>query len=267
MNRVCKFCGNSFFEPNGRIFSNHVKWCKSNPKRNDQNENIRKGHVITANTRFGKYELFDRICEKCHQPFQVRTRSKNKKRNKRFCSRSCANTHVFTDTRCDSISLGIRKYLVESGWTPKELHPCVFCQNETQNKTFCSTKCGHEYRKSEYRKQESSLRQYRVLAKFQFGVSDYPNEFDFYLVRQYGWYAPVNRGNNLGGVSRDHKVSIRYGFDNKIDPNFIGHPANCRLLRHNENSVKNVGCSITFEQLKSDIRSWEARYPSQDFQI
>lgn len=100
------------------------------------------------------------------------------------------------------------------------------------------------------------LNAYRQAAAFNFNLKDYPDRFNFSLIKKYGWYKAANRGNNLNGISRDHMVSVKYGFDNNIDPKTIGHPANCDLVRHSENSSKHSGCSITLEELLERIEKW-----------
>ena len=80
---------------------------------------------------------------------------------------------------------------------------------------------------------------YRLDCNFKFNLSDYKDEFDFSLVEKYGWYSPTNKNDNISGVSRDHMLSVREGFENGIDPNIISHPANCRLMIHSENISKN----------------------------
>jgi hypothetical protein len=91
-------------------------------------------------------------------------------------------------------------------------------------------------------------------------MNTYPDEFDFDLIRTYGWYKAANRGNNLTGVSRDHIISVRYGFDNGISPEIISHPANCQLMQHGLNVSKSSGCGITLDELKVKIDAWDAKY-------
>ncbi len=104
------------------------------------------------------------------------------------------------------------------------------------------------------------LSDYRLACKFDFNIGDYPDEFDFKLIENHGWYSAKNRGNNLNGVSRDHIVSVKFGFENSIDPKIISHPANCQLLRHNDNVSKNKKCSMTIEELLEKIQNWNNRY-------
>lgn len=166
---------------------------------------------------------------------------------------------------------------------------CKVCKQETTNPKYCSLACRGKdpdyvsaLRKSasgkvisaEQRKKLSDattrwhrnnprpkkdnlkFSEYKWAASFKFALSDYPNRFDFGLIEQFGWYAAANKGNNLGGVSRDHMVSVKYGFENNIPPEHIAHPANCCLVRHNENAAKNAKCNITYEELLHRIEHW-----------
>lgn len=100
------------------------------------------------------------------------------------------------------------------------------------------------------------IEKYRQLCRFSFNVYDYPEHFNLNLLEEYGWYKAKNRGDNPEGVSRDHMVSVSYGYENGILPYYISHPANCRLMQHNQNNKKNSECSITFEELLKRIDSW-----------
>lgn len=106
-------------------------------------------------------------------------------------------------------------------------------------------------------------RDYRYACSFKFNLADYPGEFDFGLVEQYGWYAAKNRGDNLCGVSRDHIISVKYGFENNVDVSVISHPANCRLMVHNSNVSKGKKCGMTLEQLEEKIKWWNEKYISR----
>ena len=113
---------------------------------------------------------------------------------------------------------------------------------------------------SNVRSNRSALINYRADCKFNFNLSDYPEEFNFQLVTEHGWYSAKNRGNNIYGVSRDHMLSVRYGFDNNIDPKILAHPANCRLMLHSDNVSKLSKCSITLEDLLNKIATWNKKY-------
>ena len=65
-----------------------------------------------------------------------------------------------------------------------------------------------------------------------------------------------NHRDNPNGVVKDHMVSKKFGFDNNIDPQIIGHPANCEFLTNSDNCRKNYYCSITLEELMRRIELW-----------
>lgn len=75
----------------------------------------------------------------------------------------------------------------------------------------------------------------------------------FQLLEQHGMYHKVK---NKGGVVRDHRISIDYGFKNKISPDIIKHPANCRFVPVYANSGKSTKCEISLQQLVEEINTW-----------
>lgn len=99
--------------------------------------------------------------------------------------------------------------------------------------------------------------------QFKFGFS-FPNIQGYDLIKQYGIYSSTN---NLGGVSRDHIVSISYGWEHKIPPEMISHPANCQIVRHIDNIHKSTRCSITVDELANRIKLWEQGLPLPDVKI
>jgi hypothetical protein len=113
-------------------------------------------------------------------------------------------------------------------------------------------KCRCEY----HNKNKTEFELYKQRAKFKFNLKDYPNKFDFTLIKKYGWYKAKNRGDNLNGVSRDHMLSIKGGFRQGIEPELLAHPANCKLMRNNDNIRKNDKCTITYEELLERIKNW-----------
>jgi len=98
---------------------------------------------------------------------------------------------------------------------------------------------------------------FRPLCEFDFNFDDYKEFFNMELVKEYGWYSPKNKKNNLNGVSRDHLYSVSDGFKNKIDPEIIKHPANCNLVLHKHNQNKKNKSTITIEDLVERIRNWD----------
>lgn len=53
--------------------------------------------------------------------------------------------------------------------------------------------------------------------------------------------------------TKDHMVSVIYGFIHDIDPYLMSHPANCMILSNSNNSSKNGSCSITLDELTERV--------------
>lgn len=122
----------------------------------------------------------------------------------------------------------------------------------SDNRKFCKLSCWISY--TEKNKEPYLL--YRQRANFDFDIKEYPNKFNLILVEQHGWYSPSNKGNNLNGVSKDHLLSVKEGFNLGIDPEIIKHPANCKLVLHKQNQKKREKSSISIQELMDRIKNW-----------
>lgn len=228
----------------------------------DKLKKLRKERKIK---KIEEYLLNPTKCESCHINLEY------DKRNNIFCSSKCNSEinnpvlFITDEQRIEinkKISQSIKEYNITIG---KKIGPhiliCKMCNIDfvsKNKKKYCTIKCQHDYRK----KDMSELKKYKSLAYFKFPLNKYPNEFDFSLIEKYGWYKAKNRGDNLNGVSRDHKYSIDEGFKNKVDPLLLAHPANCRLIRHNDNVSKGSKSIITLEQLLICIKEFDIRNAS-----
>lgn len=255
MEKKCKYCNEEFRDVSGRWFSNHVRWCNKNPSRNDI-QNIIVANKKSFDDRFGSVKEFEVYCIKCNKPVIVKEREKlHPKKNYYFCSVSCKNSHLVSDETREKIS--------ETLSLPKQTRKCLECNQEfevriTSKKKFCSIRCGSISRKS-----SNEYLRYRHACSFSFNVWDYPSEFDLGLIYKHGWYKAKNRGDNLNGISRDHRISVKFGWENGIDSKIISHPANCQLMQHNDNISKHKKCSVLLEQLKRNIDNWNVKYGSE----
>lgn len=175
----------------------------------------------------------------------------HKERKNVYCSRSCANSRSHSEETKNKIRFSLRKH---------QFKTCEYClkvfEFRKRARKFCSTECLRLY----LNKNASEFVLYKNSCKFKFNLSDYPEEFDFSLISQFGWYKPKNRGNNMNGVSRDHIVSIKFGWENSISPEIISHPANCCLMRHNDNVSKGKKIGMSVEELKAKILEWDIKY-------
>jgi len=158
--------------------------------------------------------------------------------NKKFCSKHCQNK-----------------------LNKEKISECFNCNNLTNNKKFCCKQCQSDYYITSNKDNIKKLYNlYKNSAKFNFNLSDYESEFDFLLIKKYGWYSPSNIKNNLNGVSRDHMLSVKEGFELEIDPKLLAHPANCKLMRHKDNALKSKSSSITYEELLERIKYFNEKY-------
>ena len=252
VNSICPHC-NEHIIGNKKVFANHVRWCKKNPKYEEiRNSTITK--LKKYNDSF--YKIFEVICFKCGKKFEVREDyRKFPTKEKYFCCRSCANSHIRTEESKLKTSISIKNKL---NIQPK-VKKCKWCGKEFIGKRkFCSDECLKLYKTRNSSNQK--LKIYLSYCKFTFSLNNYPDEFDFDLIQKYGWYKAKNHGDNLNGISRDHKFSKLEGWEQKIDPYIISHPANCELMRHNDNSSKCKKCSISIDDLVCKIKEWNKKY-------
>lgn len=277
--RVCPHC-NKEFECNGKVFSNHVRWCSENPARKklageDYQQKMKSINEERFNQKLGIVKDFVVVCSTCGKEFVVQEREKQfPKKDKYFCSRSCANKRERPQEVKDKIANSLRAY----NGTEDIIKKCVICAETITKKgnvKTCSKKCHETLIKQNSEKKieqiitkvtnteeeyKIRLRHYRNCCAFKFGIKSFPDEFDFELIKEHGWYSPSNKGNNLGGVSRDHMYSVKDGFENDVPPELLAHPANCRLIIHNENVSKHRKSCITLDELKERIALWDKKY-------
>lgn len=255
MERKCKYCGKGF-DVVGRIFSNHVRWCDENPARNNT-ANIKQAVCESYNRRFGELKSFPVKCNKCGTLFWVEEReNKFPEKENYYCSRTCANSRERPDEVKEKVSRKLKGVIK----VDREIRKCLECNNDfvvikTSNQRFCSISCVRKNKRS-----DSEFLNYRHDCRFRFNLWKYPDEFDLDLIKKYGWYKAANRGNNLDGVSRDHRVSVMYGWENDIPASVISHPANCKLMQQNDNSSKNKKCSLVLQELMEHIKIWDEKY-------
>lgn len=261
--RTCQHCSQTFFASEGRVFSNHVRWCAKRASKNGDHivKMLATKESISA-CKYGPIVEYSIPCsnERCTREVKFKEREKlYPQKSAYFCSRSCANSR---GPRNENFKEKVRDKLRGRQVSERRINVCHHCHSSFETtpsvtKKFCTATCRIAHR-SETRKND--LRSYRQLASFNFNLADFPEEFDFSLIERHGWYKPANRGNNLNGVSRDHIVSIKFGHENRIDPKIIAHPANCQLILHNDNVSKGKRSSMSFEQLQQRILEWNSKY-------
>ena len=278
---ICPYC-NEHLLMNKRSFANHVRWCKKNPKYEQILNSTRRHISKTLNDvylkKHGQSKEFHVNCYKCGKDFIVKEYENYFPiKEKYFCSQKCANTHELSQETKQKIRQSIINYNYKINLNykgPIEDQPfktCPVCGKEFKsNSECCSNSCARKYNlykkipeilQLENNKRIIEIKKlYKRYCQFHFSLNQYPDEFDFELIKNFGWYKAKNKGNNLNGVSRDHKYSCNEAFKKLIDPYIISHPANCQLLQHNENVSKLDNCSISLNELKNNIKEWNKKY-------
>lgn len=258
-NKICKYCNCVFVDVNGRWFSNHVRWCEKNPIIKTINvKAIKEGQQKHYIKTLGEIKEFEVNCFKCKKAFTIKEREKqHPKKDAYYCSRSCANSRNHSDETKQKTSNTLIAKTNNSLRPLKQKRNCLFCNKEFEvlphvAKKFCCNKCSCQSRKS-----STEYLDYKSKCQFKFNVYHFPDKFDLNLLKEHGWYQPVNKGNNLGGVSRDHMISVKYGWENGIDSSIMSHPANCKLMIHTENISKHKKCSLMLEELIERIKKWD----------
>lgn len=112
---VCKYCGKQC--KNGQILGGHMVVCKQNPKSKQSLNKSAKAH-IRPRIQF----VFN--CKKCGKQYVVSITNNDylKGRYSKYCSRSCANSHVVTEETRTKISKTLRKF----NPITYQLH-CILC--------------------------------------------------------------------------------------------------------------------------------------------
>ena len=258
---ICPYCGEILLM-NKCSFANHIRWCKSNPKYDEIRKQTSEKLSKTLKREENKIKEYTFICVICGKEYTINTTENNIKNNtyRKTCSNICSHklTSLNTDKQLKNskISKTLTKY-------PKIEYCkiCEFCGKEFKtfkdNQKYCSISCGS---KNRYKTSRTLKKEYKRACSFMFALNNFPDEFDFALVEQFGWYKAKNHGNNLYGVSRDHIFSQDDGLKYLIDPYIISHPANCRLLQHNKNASKHNWSDITIDDLIQKIRKWHSKY-------
>lgn len=191
-----------------------------------------------------------RFCSaKCARGFSTKSKRAeiSQKVSVKMSGRKLSNEHVKNIEQGNNFN---RKQKIEK--LCLECNKIMLCRPSNGNKKFCTSRCWVNY--TEKNKEPFLL--YRQRCNFEFKFEDYPDKFDLTLVEEHGWYSPSNKGNNLNGISKDHMVSVRTGFELGVDPEIIKHPANCKLMLHRQNQSKREKNSITLEELLKRIENW-----------
>lgn len=217
------------------------------------------------NEFFSKKRKEKKFCLKCGKELKYGQH--------KFCSNSCSASYnnknrEYSEEVKQKIRVGV---LLSMGITDIETHrnastekKCGYCgrmfTTAKKHQKFCCQECSRRNRRLQEIKNKDERDIYKSQTKFNFSLNAYPDEFDFSLIKENGWYQATNHGDNLHGISRDHMFSVDEGYKQNIDPYLISHPANCKLMKHEDNFKKKTECSITLNELKQRVNDWNKKY-------
>lgn len=128
----CPFC-NKIFETS-RKRGCHQRLCELNPDREKMLNALRKGGSVTATklnpTRKKERYTYICYCLKCNTEYTIECTEYNYKKGnyKKYCSRSCANSRVWSDDKKEKIRLKLIKPI-------KPKRRCLNCNAEISNRT------------------------------------------------------------------------------------------------------------------------------------
>jgi predicted nucleic acid-binding Zn ribbon protein len=257
----CKNCGKEYEKNN--------VYCSYKCRNIYVNKNLRdysKNNNSVKKKNSDVYNKNPKYCKNCNEKIVY-----SKKQND-FCNGSCSATYInkhrskliYSEDGLKSLRES-QKRLTEERFPEIKLYgndpnKCEYCCGKLSYKKrknrFCSKECRNKFQEKNLNKYQKYYRD----SQFKFSLKDYPNEFNFGLIEEHGWYSAANRGNNLYGVSRDHIFSIKEGFRQNIPAELIAHPANCQLMLQSDNVSKFDKADLTEEELRRKINDWNLKY-------
>jgi hypothetical protein len=259
--KTCKNCGKEIKEKN--------TYCSLTCRNVYVNKNLRDYSKIGKSLKKNSIEKYlqnPKKCKKCENFIDYDNRINL------YCSKDCSKTTI-NQTNREGLKYKMsdqgRENIIESNLSRlgdeyinymENPNRCIHCELVLVFKKRKNKYCTNDCRRKNERELMTEYHKYKIDCKFNFNLSKFPLEFDFTLIEKYGWYKPKNRGDNLGGVSRDHIYSVNEGFKNNVNPKIISHPANCRLMIHTDNISKNKKSDILMEDLLKKIEDWNKKY-------
>ena len=237
----CQYCNKS--SPSKTSLTQHEIRCPSNVNRIIPARDGRAGGQANKLNAQKKYNASPKYCVNCSQLLTYEQRKNT------FCSKGCAGTYNNLNSSVDR----------KRGPTPKVKVPKEKLPYSTLYKCVCKT-CGLVWRgRSSKQYCDDHVDNYshcrRAQFWFTFALSDYPELFDFNLLKKHG----MRSNDNINGVVRDHRVSVADAIKYNYDPRYIKHPLNCELLLNADNAKKFKRSSLTYEELVKLVDDYEKK--------
>ena len=150
-NKICPYCDEKFNNIDIKVFANHVRWCKKNPKHDkicgkEFKEKISDKVNEHLNKKFGAIEQFEVECAniKCKKHFFVHERREEfPKKDHYFCSIKCGHQYAASFVT-DQIKQQISKKLSQT----KHIIKCYKCGKDIETSICVSRKMCDECKSS-----------------------------------------------------------------------------------------------------------------------
>ena len=221
----------------------HKKWNLQDINKilnlNDKTyKNFIGSHSISEEERyvnFKRYKVIERCRIALNKPFEDGSITID---DLKLVQDKCHQLMFENDWSADEVC---RNYLQMKSPNPKFLELSLGIQ--LRSLSMASTA---HYRKLGYYDNRDAEEAYRAKCEFRFSSKLYPYILGYELLKHNKWYHSIK---NPDGISKDHMISIYYGFTHNIDPYLISHPANCMFMFQAENASKKENCSISLQEL------------------
>jgi hypothetical protein len=144
---------------------------------------------------------------------------------------------------------GLKKIIVRCKNCKKEL---FLNEKYVANDNFCNKECQRIYMERIGQwipfNQKNDWQIYNDQSNWIHQMYPFLTDDDKKLLEEKGIF---NTRSNIDGLVRDHIFSRRFGFENKIFPEIVRHPQNCRLITSSDNICRHY---------KPDLSNYESSY-------
>ena len=144
----CPYCHNHFLMKRGG-FSNHLRWCKENPKYNEnlnkEKQRLQLKHQKYLENKEKNKKEYKFNCKECGKEYSLilNENNYNKGNYSKYCCRSCANTRHYSNEIKEKISEGLKNSVVRQQYLEKIHNQKII--NDNKRKKNIYNKCKRYY--------------------------------------------------------------------------------------------------------------------------
>lgn len=250
---ICKFCNQTYIKKNKYSVSVHNRTCEGLKRLKDivltkeyfEKEYILKErsaidianeHGLTSSTLINnllkKYDIPKRNISESAKTYTVREKYKNTCLG-RYGTENCLSRGSEVRDKMEEYML--ETYGVINPFEIEELKELIH-QNSMESK-YANGTCVKPEDLTEWK-----IYRYNAI---NIANKNYKDYYNFINIDE------VPRGRNLYHL--DHIMSIKWGFENNINPELISHPSNLRMITEFENISKSDRCDLTEQEFYDNI--------------